>query len=44
MTIPDYLDRPDGRLAYDVNGSGPPLLPVTGLAKTILYPLEELDR
>lgn len=30
--MPDFLDLPDGRVAYEVNGSGPPLLLVTGWA------------
>jgi aminoacrylate hydrolase len=37
MTMPNFLDRPDGRLAYDVKGSGPPLLLVTGLGGSRRY-------
>lgn len=33
----DFLERPDGRLAYDVEGSGPPLLLVTGLGGSRRY-------
>jgi aminoacrylate hydrolase len=35
--MPNFLDRPDGRLAYDINGSGPPLLLVTGLGGSRRY-------
>jgi aminoacrylate hydrolase len=33
----NFVQRPDGRLAYDVNGSGPPLLLVTGLGGSRRY-------
>jgi len=35
--MPDFLDLPDGRVAYEVNGSGPPLLLVTGLGGSRRY-------
>jgi aminoacrylate hydrolase len=37
MTTPEFLERPDGRLAYDVTGDGPPLLLVTGLGGSRRY-------
>lgn len=32
-----FVERPDGRIAYDVSGSGPPLLLVTGLGGSRRY-------
>lgn len=37
MTMVNFLERPDGRLAYDVDGGGPPLLLVTGLGGSRRY-------
>jgi aminoacrylate hydrolase len=35
--MPEFLQRPDGRLAYDVAGRGPPLFLVTGLGGSRHY-------
>jgi hypothetical protein len=37
MTMVTLLERPDGRLAYDLKGSGPLLLLVTGLGSSRRY-------
>jgi aminoacrylate hydrolase len=35
--MPEFLERPDGNLAYDVAGNGPPLFLVTGLGGSRHY-------
>ncbi|MEH2473362.1 aminoacrylate hydrolase [Nitrobacteraceae bacterium AZCC 2161] len=35
--MPEFLQRPDGQLPYDVTGDGPPLLLVTGLGGSRRY-------
>jgi aminoacrylate hydrolase len=37
MNMPELLQRPDGRLAYEVAGHGPPLFLVTGLGGSRRY-------